>query len=182
MILADVQASRALIEAMDFDVPKEDGTTETVHTPIMIYGSNNFNIITDYRDGSCIWDDNNQRLYYFNYNMAQDGSPYGSLSVGNKPMAPGYISIMPYNEIITIRAEFTEETFEKLCTALGSVMTSEIKEKLYQKFFVETDQEWIIKNAKKFSYTTQMSKEKQESLGFRDNAEYRRTVHPVALY
>lgn len=182
MVLADVQASRALIDAMSFEVPKEDGTTETVQTPIMIYGSNNFNIITDYRDGSCIWDDDNQRLYYFNFNMAQDGSPYGSLSVGNVPKAPGYISIMPYNEIITIRAEFTKTTFEKLCTALGSIMDSETKEKLYHKFFVETDQEYIIKKSKEISYSTQSSKEYQKHLLLKENAEYRKTVHPVALY
>jgi hypothetical protein len=181
----DVINARTLLESATYTTTNEDGSSVTFVSPIYIFGSNNFNIIVDYRNGTLIWDDDNSRILSFQYNSKVDmNAPAPAMSIGNKPMTPCLISIMPYNEIITMRSILTEESFNNLCTKIGATLIpSATKEKIYKKFFVELDQEYQIKQKRKIGYSEQMSKEKAEAINsYDDNDEYKMTVEPHPLY
>ena len=131
-----------------------------------------------------IWDDANERILFFQYNSKDDmAAPAAAMSTGNRPMAPAIISIMPYSEIITMRCILCEESFGKLCDAIGSVLTAEQRANIYKLFFVDLDQENIINRKRKYNYVSQRLKTDDEaSNSYDDNDEYSRTVNPVILW
>ena len=180
MTKADVIYNRNLISGLTYTSKNEDGTEVTFKTPIAVFGSNNFNMLTDFHDGSAIWDDNRETLFFFQYNSKVDmNAPAPAMSPGDRPVAPCLLSIMPYNEIITIRAILIEETFDKLCAALS--ITGDAKAKLYHKFFVETSQKFQIEQKRKISYVSQHSHEYEKDKHYTEMDEYNRTVHPTIL-
>lgn len=177
---AEVIYNRNLINSLTYTTKNEDGTEITMMTPIAVFGSNNFNMITDYHDGSMIWDDSRETIFFFQYNSKVDmNAPSMAMSPGSRPVSPCLLSIMPYNEIITMRAILIEETFDKVCNQLG--ITGDAYDKLYHKFFVETDQLYQIQQKRKISYSSQHSKEWEKNRHYTEMDEYNKTVHPTIL-
>ena len=182
MTKTEVIYNRELIKSLTYDVKNEDGTTSTMITPIAIFGSNNFNMLTDTHDGSFIWDDDKETLFFFQYNSKVDmNAPAPAMSVGAQIKAPCILGFMPYNEIITMRAILIEETFEKVCTKLN--ITGDQKKWIYHKFFVETNQDYQIKKKRELgiSYCNQHSREYNKDRHYTEMDEYNKTVHPIIL-
>lgn len=182
----EVIRNRTLLRTATYTAKNSDGTSVTLISPLYVFGSNNFNIITDIYDGSFIWDDANERILFFQYNSKTDmNAPAPAMSVGNRPAAPVLISIMPYNEIITMRCILTEESFNNLCDkGLGvATLPADQKAAIYKKFFTDLDMETVIKQKRKLNYVSQHLKTDDEKANsFDDNDEYRKTVNPIPLY
>lgn len=182
MTKTEVIYNRDLIKSLTYDVKNEDGSMTTMITPIAIFGSNNFNIVTDYHDGSFIWNDDKETIFFFQWNsQVEMNSPAPAMSVGAQIKAPCYIGFMPYNEIITMRAVLIEETFEKVCNKLG--ITGDAKKYLHHKYFIEPNQEYQIKQKRKLgiSYNNQHSREYNKDKYFSEMDEYNKTIHPTIL-
>lgn len=180
MTKEQVQEVFAYLDSLDIVVPKEDGTTEVVKTPIHLFCNTNVSQIIDWRDGSVIWDDDKELVKYFSYNSNEMMNLTPAISPGERPVAPLYFGTLEYVSIISMRAVLIKETFDKLCDKLN--ISDQQYNQLYHKFFIETDQRYIINRKKQISYSTQHSKEYDKDKHYDDAAAYIKTVHPVALY
>ena len=181
MTKQDVIEARKILSKATYTFINAKGQKEELPVSIGIYGSNNFNIVTDHHDGSFIWDDDNERILIFNYASQVDlniSAP--AMSAGKRPMTPVYLSIMPYNEIITLRAVLTLEAFEKTCDAIGTtLMPDDVRKKVYNKFFRDTDMHNIIARKADMNYVSQKNKwADQARNSYDDLDEYNRTVRP----
>lgn len=179
--LQDVKEARKLLEKATCTIVDAMGNKHKYQMPVGIYGSNNFNIVVDDHDGSFIWDDANERIILFLYASQPDlNIPAPAMSAGKRPMTPVYVSFMPYNEIISLRAVLTLEAFNNLCDAIGtSLMPANIREKVYNKFFRDTDMHNIIARKQDTNYVSQNYKWfDQAKHSYDDQDEYDRTVRP----
>ena len=167
------------IEALDITVPNEDGTTTILKTPIHIFCGTTIGQYIDWRDGSFIWDDDNELCTVFTYNSNPHMNLTPAISPGTRPVAPVYVGYVDYDAIIVMRSVLIEETFDLIVDKLE--LNEEEKKEMYHKFFVETDQAYIIERAKKIGYSTQHSKEFMKDKGYDDSASYLKTVHPHIL-
>ena len=170
---------RADIEALDITVPNEDGTTTILKTPIHLFTDTNIGQYIDWRDGSFIWDDENEMCKVFTYNSNPHMNLTPAISPGTRPVAPVYVGYIGYDAIICLRSVLIEKTYNILVDRLG--ITEEEKKEMYHKFFVETDQAYTIPRAQKIGYSTQHSKEFMKDKGYDDSASYLKTVHPRPL-
>ena len=172
-----VISNRTKMQKLTYLAPNEDGSYVELSTPIVVFGSNGLGIVIDSNDGTVMWDDDNEQIVYFQY-ATQMGtySPSPSMSIGDQPMAPVQLMTMPYNEIISMRAVLTKDTFEKCCTEFG--ISSDAHDAMVHKFFVETNAVYQIKQKQKYSYSNQHSKEYNENRHYKfpENAEYKTTV------
>ena len=181
MTKQDVIEARKILSKATYTYINAKGEEKKLPVPIGIYGSNNFNIVTDYHDGSFIWDDDNERILIFNYASQPDlNIPAPAMSAGKRPMTPVYLSIMPYNEIITLRATLDLEAFENVCAGIGTtLMPADVKKQVYNKFFRDTDMNNIIARKSDINYVSQRNKwTDQARNSYDDLDEYNRTVRP----
>ena len=179
---ADVIYNRNLIQSLTYDVKNEDGSTSTMKTPIVVYGTANVNVITDYQDGSFVWNDDKETIFFFNWNnQVEMNAPAPAMSLGAAVKAPCYVGFMPYSEIVSMKAVLIQETFDKICSSIG--VSGAAKDYLFNKFFVETNQEYQIKKKKelKISYSNQHTAAHNSDKYFSEMDEYKKTVHPSIL-
>lgn len=174
-----VQLVKNYIDGLDFVVPKEDGTTEVIKTPIHLFCNTNISQIIDWRDGSVIWDFENELVKYFSYNSNEMMNITPAISPGDRPVAPVYFGTLEFVSIVSMRAVLMENTFDIMCNQLN--ITGNQKEALYHKFFVMTDQKYTIQKKKEISYSTQHSKAFDKNKHYDEEAEYLKTVHPIIL-
>lgn len=180
MTIEQVISTRDQLKSLTFDAKKEDGSIATYYTPIHVYCNSNLSYYTDWGDGSFIWDDAKALFTVFSYNSNNNmAGVTEAISVGDKPMAPVYVSSTAYTDIISMRAVLVEETFYKLVETLG-LSSQEVKD-LYHKFFVETDQSYVIPRKNKVGYSNQASKEFMKDKYYDDRAAYLKTVHAIPL-
>lgn len=174
-----VQTVKGYLDALTITVPKEDGTTEVVQTPIHLFCNTNISQIIDWRDGSVIWDFDNELVKYFSYNSHETMNLAPPISVGEKPVAPVSFGTLEFVSIVSMRAVLIESTFNILCNQLS--LPASQKEALYHKFFVKTDQRYVIEQKNRISYSSQHSKEYEKNKHYDEEVEYLKTVHPTVL-
>lgn len=170
---------RNQIYQLDVTVPNEDGSTSIIKTPIKLMTDTNISQWLDMRDGSIIWNDDKELVLAFYYNSDMYNDLTTAVSPGNRPKAPVYYGALPYDSIVSMRAVLLESTFFKIMDILG--LNANEQKAMYHKFFVETDQEYIIKRKQQIGYSTQHSKEYMKDKSYDEFASYLKTVHAQSL-
>jgi len=157
-----------------------DGTKKEFLPCLHVLCDNSLNAVDD-QYGSIIWDDDNERFYWFTTNSSST-VPFstGTISFGNKPANPLCVVSVDYSEIQNMRMVMNEEAFENYIanTPLNTLMTDEEKEYIRNKFFVETDMHVAIPKKHTISYNTLAPKDTPISQKhYDDQDEYTYTVH-----
>ena len=180
MTKEQVIETRDQLKKLTFNANKEDGTIVTCYTPIHVYCNSNLSYYTDWNDGSFIWDDAKAVFTVFAYNSNNNmAGVTEAISIGDKPVAPVYVSSTAYTDIISMRAVLMEDTFYKLVEAMG--LSDQDVKNLYHKFFVETDQSYVIARKNKIGYSSQADKKFMKDKYYDDRAAYLKTVHAIPL-
>ena len=146
---------------------------------IHICCDNSLNAYDD-RMGSVIWDDENERFYWFRLNgpTASINSPTSAMSMGDKVQTPALVICVDYGEIQNLRVILDEEMILKYFDALGDLINDDEKAHIMEMIFDETDMSNIILRKKNVSYVTGMDKRADiSSKHHSDLDEYNRTVH-----
>lgn len=176
----DVIAFREAYKKATFTLNNRfDGTKKTFIPFIHVLCDNSLNAVDD-QQGSIIWDDENERFYWFTIN-SNSTVPYstGTMSFGNKAANPLCVVSVDYGEIQNMRMVMNEEAFENYIanTDLNILMTADQKEHI-RKIFEECDQTIAIQRKKNISYNTLAPKNAPISQKhYDDQDEYTYTVH-----
>ena len=180
MTIEQVIETRDRLKSLTFEAKKEGGSVVTCYTPIHVYCNSNLSYYTDWNDGSFIWDDAKAIFTVFSYNSNNNMAGITeAVSTGDRPVAPVYVASTAYTDIISMRAVLIEDTFYKLVESLG--LSGDDVKNLYHKFFVETDQSYVIPRKNKIGYSSQASKNFMKDKYYDDRAAYLKTVHAVPL-
>ena len=185
----DVVHFRELIDKCEFTLYKktgeDKGTSKKFKPWIHICCDNSLNVIDD-REGSVIWDDDNERFYWIRPNtpstvpFSNSGMSFGSINE-----VPVALICVDYGEIQNIRCIMNKESFDNLYKALKQegIMTEDHYNHLIQTLFDETDMKKIIARKKAYNYVTGYSNDTDEitnpSLG--ENQVYNKTIHPQSF-
>ena len=180
MTLEQITSIREDIDKLNVTAKNEDGTEVIIKTPIHLYCDTNISQWTDWRDGSMIWDDDRELIITFSYNSNHTIPLTPAISPGNRPVAPCYVGYIQYDSIISMKAVLIEETFWKLLDQLN-ITDEATRQTIYHRYFVETDQSYIIPRKNKIGYSSQHSKEFMKDKYYDDMAQYKKTIHPQCL-
>ena len=158
--------------------PSNPVPTMKIRVPLMIVCDNSLNIIDDPVKKNVIWDDDKERLFYFDVSGISGvyNEPNYTMAFGNKPSFPGMCIMVDYGEIQNMRIQFNEEVFDKIASDLS--MPADQKEAIKKRIFDGTDQEKIIKRKMNVSYNTGRKYNSAPSnRHYDDNDEYFKTIH-----
>lgn len=123
---------------------------------------NSVNII-DTGNGSLVWDDENEMLWWFKANTPGSyiNSPASGLNFGSKVEWAAMCIGSNYEQIQNMRVLLNEEAYYNLCNAInedGEIMTKEQIEHNYINIFEETDQYAVITRKREVNYNTGLPK------------------------
>ena len=157
-----------------------DGTPKEFLPCLHVLCDNSLNAVDD-QYGSIIWDDDNERFYWFTTN-SNSTVPFstGTISFGTKAKNTLCVVSVDYSEIQNMRMVMNEESFENFIknTPLATLMTNDEKEHIRTKFFVETDEYIGIAKRSRIDYNTIAPKDAPISQKhYDDQDEYTYSVH-----
>lgn len=158
--------------------PSNPVQTLQFRTPLMIVCDNSLNIVDDPYLQNVIWDDENERFFYFTANdITSFYNPVTyAMSFGDEPAWPGLMIMVDYGEIQNMRVQFNREIFEQIATKLS--MPEEQKKKIIAKIFDANNQKKAIERKRKISYVTGSNKNSvPANRHYDDNDEYEKTIH-----
>lgn len=123
---------------------------------------NSCNLIDD-GEGSLIWDDDNELLWWFKANSPGSyiNSPSSGMNFGSSVEFAGLCNGSNFEQIQDMRILFNEEAYYNLCNAINEdkeIMTKEQIENNYIKIFEETDMYSVITRKKEINYNTGLPK------------------------
>ena len=141
---------------------RKDGSKKQFIPQLHVILDNSVNIIDD-GEGSLIWDDENEMLWWFKANTPGSyiNSPSSGMSYGSKVEWAGMCIGSNFEQIQNMRVLLNEESYYNLCNAInedGEIITKEQIEHNYIKIFEETDQYAIITRKKEVNYNTGLPK------------------------
>lgn len=157
---------------------RKDGSKKVFQPQIHVVLDNSVNIIDD-GNGSLIWDDENELLWWFRGNTpgAYINSPSSGMSFGNKSEFPAMCIGSNYEQIQNIRVILNEESYFKLCNEIGSdIMSQEEIDNNYEKLFEETDMNVIISRKREINYNTGLPKKYDKT--YDEDSSYTIATHP----
>lgn len=158
--------------------PKNPVQEKIFRVPLMIVCDNSLNIIDDPYKQTVVWDDANERFFYFTANditSFYNPATYVT-SFGNEPAFPGLMIMVDYGEIQNMRVQLSRDVFNQVAEQLS--MPDGQKKILIEKLFDDTNQEKIIKRKRDVSYMTSSNKyQSPANRHYSDNDEYQKTVH-----
>ena len=157
-----------------------NGTPKEFLPCLHVLCDNSLNAVDD-QYGSIIWDDDNERFYWFTSNN-NSTVPFstGTMSFDTKPANPLCVVSVDYSEIQNMRMVMNEEAFENYIkdAPLNTLMTYEQKEHIRRKYFEETDMRIAIPRKQAISYNTMAPKSAPISQKhYDDQDEYTYSVH-----
>lgn len=183
MEIADVVAIRSELEKLTMSAYQGDETNKKIQVkvPIWVVCDNSLNILDT--GFNTIWDDDKGYLIHFRHNTpgTHFASASQSLTQGDAPAIPMECILVDYGEIQNMRVEVNKEVFEALATAYK--MKPEMKEWLYDTFFVKLQAKYSIERRRNLDWQTMRPKDKIESKRTHsDLEEYNSTVQPQSFF
>lgn len=135
---------------------RKDGSKKEFSPQIHVVLDNSVNMIDD-GNGSLIWDDDNEMLWWFKANTLGSyiNSPSASMSFGDKSEWPAMCIGSNYEQIQNMRILLNEEAYYNLCAEIGTdLMPEDAIMNNYIKIFEETDMNVVISRKREVNYNT----------------------------
>ena len=157
---------------------RKDGSKKEFVPSLHVVLDNSVNIIDD-GEGSLIWDDENEMLWWFRANTPSSyiNSPSSGMSFGSKVEFPAMCIGSNYEQIQNMRVLLNEESYYKLCEAIGTdVMPKEAVESNYINLFEETDMYAVITRKQEVNYNT--GRPKKYDPTYTEDSAYTIATHP----
>lgn len=173
----DVVAFRNIVDQCTFTLTsRKDGTKKEFKPRIYVICDNSLNVIDD-RLGSVIWDDDNERFWWFRSNTPGTTPESGhNMSMGSEVRWPYAVVYVDYAEIQNMRIVMNQESFDKMYNALGGLMTEEQKTNIEMNIKDSGDMTTVIPRKYEVNYVTGLPKKYDPPSKTEDKA-YAFTVH-----
>lgn len=159
---------------------RKTGEKKEFSPQIHIILDNSVNMIDD-GNGSVIWDDENELLWWFKANTPGSyiNSPSSGLNFGSKVQWAALCNGSNYEQIQDMRVLLNEESYFKLCEAINEereVMTKEQIEHNYITIFEETDMYAVLTRKREVNYNTGLPKKYDPT--YTEDSAYVISTHP----